>query len=189
MSTVKVFAISGSLRVASLNSALLRAAQALAPEGMSIEIYDGLRGIPPYDEDHDTDEPPTEVAALRRRIQEADALLIASPKYNYGIPGALKNALDWASRPWGGVLKGKPIAVMGASPTDFGTVRAQLALRQAFLWTGSLLVTQPEVMIPRAQERFNASGRLIDEGTRKQLEELLVALATTSGKAAAGRAA
>ena len=103
MSTVKVFAISGSLRVASLNSALLRAAQAIAPEGMSIEIYDGLRGIPPYDEDHDTDEPPTEVAALRRRIQEADALLIASPKYNYGIPGALKNALDWASRPWGGV--------------------------------------------------------------------------------------
>ncbi|MCX3061816.1 NADPH-dependent FMN reductase [Streptomyces beihaiensis] len=177
MSELKILAVSGSLRSASYNSALARAAQKHAPGDMAVEIYEGLRDLPLYDQDLDTDTPPAAVADLRRRITEADGLFIATPEYNYGIPGALKNALDWASRPSrGSSLTGKPIAVSGAAPTNFGTVRAQLALRQMFLWTDSDVVRKPEVQIFRAHERFDETGNLTDESTIALLRDLLDAL-------------
>ncbi|MQA79833.1 MAG: FMN reductase [Streptosporangiales bacterium] len=172
-----VLAISGSLRTGSFNSMLIEAARERVPSGMSIEVYEGLRDIPPYDSGIDTEAPPPPVADLRARIAAADGLLIATPEYNYGAPGVLKNALDWASTPpWASVLQGKPVALMGASPTPFGTVRAQLALRQVFLWTGSPVVTKPEVLVFSAYERFDADGRLTDEGTAELVSGLLAAL-------------
>ncbi|MFE4517412.1 NADPH-dependent FMN reductase [Kitasatospora sp. NPDC056783] len=177
MSELKILAISGSLRTRSHNSALLRAAQKFAPDGFAVEIYDALREIPPYDQDQDTDTPPAAVAELRRRITEADGLLIATPEYNYGIPGVLKNALDWASRPSGhSSLNRKPIALAGTAMSNFGTVRAQLALRQMFLWTDSQLVTKPEVHVFRSQDRFDQAGNLTDEATISLLQDLLLAL-------------
>ncbi|MCX4779739.1 NADPH-dependent FMN reductase [Streptomyces sp. NBC_01264] len=181
MPDLKILAISGSLRAASLNSALVRAAQKFAPSGLSIEIYEGLREIPPYDTDLDNATPPAAATDLRRRITEADGLFIATPEYNYGIPGVLKNALDWASRPIApspvSSLAAKPIAIAGAAPTNFGTVRAQLALRQSFLWTDSKVVGKPELQIFRAHERFDESGNLTDEITIGLLRQLLDALA------------
>ncbi|MFE5602441.1 NADPH-dependent FMN reductase [Streptomyces coelicoflavus] len=178
MADLKILAVSGSLRTASFNSALVRAAQKHAPGGMTVEVYDGLRDIPPYDSDVDNDTPPAAVVGLRHRIGAADGLFIATPEYNYGIPGVLKNALDWASCPAvGSSLAGKPIAVAGASPTNFGTVRAQLALRQMFLWTDSRVVGKPELQIFRAHERFDEAGNLTDETTIDLLQRLLDALA------------
>jgi len=175
---VNIFGVSGSLRAASYNTALLRAALKVAPAGMDIDIYDGLREIPPYDHDLDGDEPPPAVVDLRRRIRAADGLLIATPEYNYGVPGVLKNAIDWASRPPAtSPLKRKPIAVMGAAPGAFGSVRAQLSLRQSFLWTDSVLVGKPELMVFQAHLRFDGDGNLVDEQTRKLLAALLGALA------------
>ncbi|MFI2431518.1 NADPH-dependent FMN reductase [Streptomyces sp. NPDC018693] len=177
MSELKILAISGSLRSASYNSALARAAQKFAPGDMTVEIYDGLRDIPLYDQDLETDTPPAPVADLRRRITEADGLFIATPEYNYGIPGPLKNALDWASRPGlNSSLTRKPIAIAGAAPTNFGTVRAQLSLRQMFLWTESDVVGKPELQIFRAHERFDETGNLTDESTIELLRGLLEAL-------------
>jgi len=175
---VRILGISGSLRAASYNTALLRAAVSLAPEGMTIEVYDRLRDIPPYDQDLDTGSLPEPVADLRRRIVAADGLLIATPEYNYGVPGVLKNAIDWASRPAGrSSLTRKPTAVMGAAPGAFGSVRAQLSLRQSFLWTDSDVVTKPEVMVFQAAGRFDADANLVDEGARELVRGLLVALA------------
>lgn len=172
-----VLAISGSLRAASFNSKLIEAARLLAPAGMDIEVYRDLGTIPPYNGEHDTPQPPAAVADLRTRIAAADALLVSTPEYNYGVPGVLKNALDWASTPPpASALRGKPVALMGASPTQFGTVRAQLALRQVFLWTGSPVITKPEVCVFRAHERFDTDGRLTDEGTAALLSGLLTAL-------------
>ncbi|MEU6868705.1 NADPH-dependent FMN reductase [Streptomyces sp. NPDC046876] len=177
MSQLKILAISGSLREGSYNTALVRAAQKFAPGDLDIEIYEGLRDIPPYDTDHDVDPAPVAVADLRRRIIEADGLFIATPEYNYGVPGVLKNALDWASRPaLNSSLTGKPIAIAGAAPTNFGTVRAQLSLRQSFLWTDSKVVGKPELCIFRANERFDESGNLTDETTIEILHQLLATL-------------
>lgn len=178
MSELTILGISGSLRGASHNSALLRAAQKHAPAGIAIDIFEDLREIPYYDQDFDTDTPPQPVADLRRRIIEADGLLIVSPEYNYSIPGVLKNALDWASRPGSGSsLHRKPIALAGTSMSNFGTVRAQLALRQMFLWTDSQLVTKPEVHVFRSQDRFDDAGNLTDDFTISLLQDLLTALA------------
>lgn len=180
VSDFKVLAISGSLRADSHNTALLRAAQKFA-SGLDIEIYDGLREIPAYDMDLDTpDTRPAVVADLRRRINEADGLLIATPEFNYSIPGVLKNAIDWASTDWtkteGLPLLHKPVAIMGAAPTNFGSVRAQLALRQVFVWTESDVVVKPEVIAFRSHERFDADGNLIDDTTVELLRGLLGAL-------------
>ncbi|MFE6053999.1 NADPH-dependent FMN reductase [Kitasatospora sp. NPDC056446] len=181
MSASKVFAISGSLRADSHNTALLRAARKLDPAGMEIEIYDGLREIPPYD--YDLDHPgvrPAVVEELRRKVLEADGLLIATPEFNYSIPGVLKNALDWLSTDWskteGLPLHRKPTAIMGAAPTNFGSVRAQLALRQVFVWTDSDVVVKPELVAFRSHERFDEQGELTDEGTAGILKALLTAL-------------
>jgi chromate reductase len=174
-----VLAICGSLRAASYNGGLVRAATALAPPGMTVEIYGDLATIPPYNADLDTIAPPAPVAALRERINAVDGLLLATPEFNYSIPGVLKNALDWASRVAVGVpaLRHKPIAIMGASPGNFGSVRAQLALRQMFLWTDSRVVVKPEVIVFRAHERFDDTGNLSDDATRALIEDLLASLA------------
>ncbi|GLZ75558.1 NAD(P)H-dependent FMN reductase [Actinorhabdospora filicis] len=188
--TIKILGVSGSLRADSHNTALLRAAQEHAPEGVEIEIYDRLREIPPYDFDLDTEELRPEPAAdLRRRVAEADGLLIATPEFNYSVPGVLKNAIDWASTDWartGGPLDRKPTAIMGAAPTNFGTVRAQLALRQVFVWTHTDVVVKPEVIVFRSYERFDEKGNLADEATIGLVRELLGAL---TGKIAAAVAA
>lgn len=174
---ISLLAISGSLRAGSFNSQLIDAARELAPAGMAIEVYHGLGAIPLYNGDLDTEVPPAPVADLRARIAAADGLLISTPEYNYGIPGTLKNALDWASTPpRSSVLRGKPVALMGASPSPFGTVRAQLALRQVFLWTGSPVVAKPEVYVFTAHERFDADGRLADPGTANLVSGLLAAM-------------
>lgn len=175
--TLRILGISGSLRAGSQNTLLLRAAKRLVPEGMTIEEYPSLAAIPPYNADDDADEPPPAVQDLRDRIHEADGLLIVTPEYNYGIPGVLKNALDWASTGAQPALHQKPVAIAGAAPTNFGSVRAQLALRQMFVWTDSVVVVKPEVIVFRSHERFDSAGDLTDADTAALVEGLLRALA------------
>lgn len=172
---MKILGIPGSLRKASLNHAALRAAQELVPAGATLEIVD-LDGIPPYNED--IERPlPVSVADLKARIREADAVLIATPEYNYSVPGVLKNAIDWASRPYGdSAWDGKPVALMGASPGMIGTARAQYHLRQTLLSLNMHPLNRPEVMIGRAAQRFDEQGRLVDETTRAHIARLLEAL-------------
>ncbi|MFD0683888.1 NADPH-dependent FMN reductase [Actinomadura fibrosa] len=177
-----ILGISGSLRAGSHNTALLRAARMHTPPSIDLEIYDGLRDIPPYDMDLDTpDRRPAAAQDLRDRITEADGLLIATPEFNYSVPGVLKNAIDWVSTDWTGTegepLRRKPIAIAGAAPTGFGSVRAQLALRQVFIWPDSDVVAQPELIVHRAHERFDPDGNLVDTTTVKLLRGLLNALA------------
>lgn len=173
---IKILAISGALRAASTNTALVRAAQQLAPEGVEIELYDGLRELPHFDQDLEADVP-AQVADLRARIEAADGVLISSPEYNYTIPGVLKNALDWASRPYGqSVLTGKPVAIMGASGSGFGTVRAQNHLRDVFHWLDAKVVAKPEVHVGNNWERFDGEGNLVDETSRNLVAGLVAAL-------------
>lgn len=176
MKELDVLGIAGSLRAGSFNRALLRAAQELAPPGMHIRIFD-LAPIPLYNGDVEAAGDPEPVAALKAAIREADALLIVTPEYNYGIPGVLKNAIDWASRPAGrSPLACKPAAIMGASPGMGGTIRAQLLLRQTLLFTETYAMLRPEVIVARAHEKFDAQGRLTDAPTRELVSKLLVAL-------------
>ncbi|MFC9692543.1 NADPH-dependent FMN reductase [Kribbella sp. NPDC056951] len=186
MTDIRILGISGSLRAGSLNTALLRAAQKYAPAGVTIDLYDGLAELPHYNGDLDTEENlPVQARELRDLIRAADGVLIATPEYNYSIPGALKNAIDWASRPAAtSSLLHKPVAIMGAAPTNFGTVRAQLALRQVFVWTHSDVVVKPEVMVFRAHERFDGAGNLIDEDTITLVTSLVDALAAKIRSAA-----
>jgi chromate reductase len=177
MSVVKVLGISGSLRKASFNSATLRAAQELAPEGIEITIFEGLRDIPPYDDDQRTGSGyPAPVAALRAAIKAADAVLFVAPEYNYSIPGVLKNAIDWASRPPEQPFDGKPMAVMGAATGLLGTARAQYDLRKMFVSLNGYMLNKPEVMITQAATRFDAEGKLTDEATRGLIAQQLAAL-------------
>jgi chromate reductase len=168
---IRVLGISGSLRKASYNSAALRTAQTLAPPGISIETFD-IAPIPLYNEDVRAQGFPSHVEAFRAAIKSADALLIVTPEYNYSIPGVLKNAIDWASRPPEQPFDGKPIAIMGASPGMLGTARAQYHLRQCFVFLNGLVITRPEVMIAQAGNRFDQNGNLTDQTSR----ELIVAL-------------
>jgi len=173
----RILGIAGSLRRGSYNRALLRAAVELAPEGVEIGAFERLGEIPPYNEDVRQQGDPEPVRALKEAIAAADALLIATPEYNYSIPGVLKNAIDWASRPApDSVLRYKPVAIMGASPGNFGTVRCQLALRQVFVFAESYVLLKPEVMVFGAQDRFDADGRLTDETTRDLIRRQLEAL-------------
>ena len=176
-STLRVCGIAGSLRSGSFNRHLLRAAQELSPPGMEIVPFD-LAGVPLYNGDVEAAGDPEAVTALKGAIRDADALLIATPEYNFGVPGVLKNAIDWASRPPGkSPLNGKPAALMGATPGMGGTGRAQMALRQSFVFTQTLVLVAPEVLVARAHEKFDASGRLADEPTRGFVRKLLEALA------------
>jgi chromate reductase len=168
-------AICGSLRRASYNGGLLRAARALAPKGMSLEIAD-IAGIPLFNEDVERQGLPKIVRDFRERIRAADALLIATPEYNYSVPGVLKNTLDWASRPPDQPLSGKPVAIMGATPGGFGTTRSQHLLRQVFVVVGSHVLAKPELMVSGAAGKFDDKGDLTDEATKKLVASFLAAL-------------
>src|SRR3954469_14222146 len=185
---MKILAVSGSLRSGSYNTRLLEAARELLPAGVQLELYDGLKAVPPYDEEDDVQPAPPAVARFRDAIAGADALLFATPEYNSSVPGQLKNALDWASRPLAtNVLRNKPAAVVGASTGAFGAVWAQAELRKVLAATGARVV-EGEVAVGRAGDRFDADGRLVDEEHREQLAELVGALAA-SGAARAALAA
>jgi chromate reductase len=176
--TLIVCGIAGSLRRGSYNQALLRAARELAPDGMEVRIFDRLGELPLFNQDLEAEGDPEPVQALKRAIGEADALLIATPEYNHGVPGVLKNAIDWASRPArASVLAGKPTAVFGASPGATGTARAQSQLRQSFVFTRTPAVLQPEILVFRAHDKFDARGELTDEKTREFVGKLLGELA------------
>jgi chromate reductase len=171
----RILGISGSLRRDSYNSAVLRAAVELAPEGAVVETFT-LEGIPPFNQD-DESNPPAQVAELKRRVRGADAILFVTPEYNYSVPGVLKNAIDWASRPFGdNAWDGKPAAIMGASIGNIGTARAQYHLRQIFVFLNIFAVNRPEVMIGNAAQRFDADGNLTDQKTKDYISELLLSL-------------
>ena len=173
---IQILGICGSLRAGSLNRALLKAAVELAPAELAITIYERLGDIPPYNGDVEAQGDPEPVTAFKTAIRDASGLLIATPEYNYGVPGVLKNAVDWASRPPGkSVLNGKPAAIMGASMGAQGTARGQLALRQSFVFTETYTMLRPEVLVARAQDKVDGQGRLTDESTRKYLGQFLAA--------------
>ena len=172
---VKTLGISGSLRKASFNSAALRAAQELVPEGLSLEIAD-ISEIPLYNDDVRAVGYPAPVQRLRDQIAAADALLFATPEYNYSMSGVLKNIIDWASRPPEPPVIGKPVAIMGATPGLWGTSRAQYHLRQCFVFLNMFPVNKPEVLIHQAGNKFDAQGKLTDQPTRELIGQLLVAL-------------
>jgi chromate reductase len=178
---MKILAISGSLRAASHNTALLRAAAELAPEGIEVELYEGLDRLPAYNEDLDTDQPPAEVQRLRDAIESADAVLFSTPEYNGSVPGHMKQAVDWASRPRGpeAALWGKPVAAIGASMAAYGAMWAQDHLRRTLGMAGAR-VLDTELAVSTAHERFDSDGRLTDDEIRSQLSELVESLITHS---------
>ena len=168
---MKILAVSGSLRSGSWNTMLLENAAELLPGDAELELYDGLRAIPPYDEDDDVQPAPPAVARFRDAIAGADALLFATPEYNSSVPGQLKNALDWASRPLAtNPLRNKPVAVIGSSTGMFGAVWAQAELRKVLAATGAR-VAEVEVAVGHAQTRFDEDGRLVDAEIREQLQD------------------
>jgi chromate reductase, NAD(P)H dehydrogenase (quinone) len=184
---MKILGISGSLRGDSHNRRLLRAAADLLPAGVEFELWDGLKDVPPYDEDDDVSPAPAAVARLRAAIAGADALLIATPEYNSSIPGQLKNAVDWASRPLAtNVLRNKPAAVIGASTSMFGAVWAQAELRKVLAATGARVI-DAELPVAQAHERFDAGGGLTDGRARARLEEILELLVAEARPAEAAR--
>lgn len=179
---MKVLGISGSLRRDSHNRALLRTAGELLPDGVELELWDGLKAVPPYDEDDDVEPAPAAVAAFRDAIAGADALLFATPEYNHSIPGQLKNALDWASRPPAtSPLRNKPVAVVGASTGVFGAVWSQAELRKVLAATGARVV-DGDVAVGHAHTRFDDDRRrLTDDSLKEQLAEVLRALVSVTG--------
>lgn len=172
---IKILGIPGSLRKNSFNRWALHAAQQLAPANAAIEVFE-LHGIPPFNQDHDQN-PPEIVRELKRRIREADAILFATPEYNYSIPGVLKNAIDWASRPYGeSAWDGKPVAIMSASSGMLGGARAQYHLRQCFVFLNMYPINQPEVLVANAAKKFDEQGSLTDETTKKLIRQQLQTL-------------
>jgi chromate reductase len=170
---MKILGISGSLRRDSHNRKLLVAAAELLPGDIGLELWDELKTVPPYDEDDDTDPAPAAVARLRAAIAGADAVLISTPEYNSSVPGQLKNAIDWASRPLAtNALRNKPVAVIGASTGAFGAVWAQAELRKVLAATGAR-VTDAEVAVGQAHLRFDQEGKLTDDDLRRQLRAAL----------------
>jgi chromate reductase, NAD(P)H dehydrogenase (quinone) len=168
----RILGISGSLRVESYNRKLLQAARELAPSTVEVELWDGLKRVPPFDEDDEHD-PGAAVLELRDAIARADAVLIATPQYNGSLPGQLKNALDWASRPYANnVLQGKPVAVVGASPSPSGAVRAQAEARMVLAAPGAQVIDE-ELALARAYEQFDGVGRLGSVAHRRSLSRLL----------------
>ena len=178
-----VVAISGSLRKASTNTMALRAAQLLAPAGMEIEMAD-LSQIPLYNEDLRSQGEPEAVLQLKRQIQAADAVLIATPEYNFSIPAVLKNALDWVSRPPAPPFDGKPVAIMGVATGPLGTARVQYHLRQVLVFMNSFTVNKPEVFIGHSASKFNEQGELTDPTTAQFIHDLLVSLQRLAARVA-----
>ena len=178
---VKLLGLVGSLRKGSYNKALMRTAMQLLPEGVTMDVFD-LAKIPPFNQDLERT-PPEVVKQFKAKIRAADALFIASPEYNYSIPGVLKNAIDWASRPSSeNAFDGKPVAVMSASIGRLGGARMQYHLRQVFVFLNMYPINRPEFMLSNAENSFDDEGNLTDEGTRQRLKELLEALATWTRK-------
>ena len=178
---VSILGFAGSLRKDSYNRSLLRAALELVPKDARLEIFD-LDGIPPFNQDLEN-QPSEKVKEFKTKIRAADAILIATPEYNYSIPGVLKNAIDCASRPYGdNAFEHKPVAIMGASPGMMGTARAQYHLRQCFVFLTCFALNQPEVMVPFAHEKIDKEGKLTDQKTREKIRELLESLVAWTNK-------
>jgi chromate reductase, NAD(P)H dehydrogenase (quinone) len=175
MSDIKVLGICGSLRKGSFNRMALRVAQELTPAGMTIDVAD-ISAFPLYSEDVRQQGFPPPVQTFRDQIAAADAVLFVTPEYNYSVSGVLKNAIDWASRPPNQPFDGKPVAIMGASGGVLGTARAQYHLRQTCVFLNMFPVNKPEVMIPQAQNRFDAEGRLTDETAKGLIKQLMESL-------------
>ena len=176
MADISVLAFAGSLRQASYNRGLVRAAVEMAPAGVRVVVHD-LDAIPLFNQDIEDAGDPAAVVAFKSAIAEADALLVATPEYNHGMPGVLKNALDWASRPRvSSPLTDKPVAVMGASPGRGSSARAQAQLRDAFVFTGACVMPLPEVLIGAAASHFDDDGDLVDPELRERVGELVEAL-------------
>ncbi len=173
--TFKILGFAGSLRKHSYNKALLRAACELVPKDVEIEIFD-LEGMPLFNQDLEH-QPTDEVREFKSKIRAADAILIATPEYNYSIPGVLKNAIDCASRPYGdNAFEHKSVAIMGASIGLIGTGRAQYHLRQCFVFLSCFVLNQPEVMVPFAQDKIDKEGKVTDEKTRDLIKQLIINL-------------
>ena len=180
-SAFRILGIVGSLRKGSFNKALMRLALDLLPGDAELEVFD-LEGIPPFNQDFET-QAPEKVKEFKAKIRAADAILIATPEYNYSIPGVLKNAIDCASRPYGdNALDGKPVALMGASVGMLGTARAQYHLRQSFVFLNMFPINRPEVMVAFADKKVDQNGNLTDETTRKLVKQLLENLVTWTKK-------
>jgi chromate reductase len=173
-----ILGVSGSLRRDSWNTKLLQAAAELLPKGFELQLYEELKAIPPYDEDDDREPAPAAAADFRAAIAGADGLLFATPEYNSSVPGQLKNAIDWASRPLAtNPIRNKPVAVVGASTGAFGAVWAQAELRKVLAATGARVV-DGEVALGHAPTRFDEDGRLVDDQIREELQEVMSTLAS-----------
>ena len=174
---ITILGIAGSLRKDSYNKAALRFAQSVCPDGARLEIYD-IAGLPLFNQDEEKN-PTPKVTEFKQKIRAADAILISTAEYNYGLPGVLKNAVDVASRPYGdSAWNGKPVAIMSAAVGSAGGLRAQYQLRQSFVFLNMDAVVQPEVAIAAAHQRFDAQGNLTDETSKKMIAQLLQNLAT-----------
>jgi chromate reductase, NAD(P)H dehydrogenase (quinone) len=175
---MRILAVSGSLREGSYNTSLLRAALEAAPEGVEVELWEGIGELPLYDEDLEASDVPESARRLREDWGAADAILFSTPEYNGSVPGGLKNAVDWASRPrLEAVLRNKPVAVVGASTGQFGALWAQQDLKRILGMAGARVVGT-EIPVPRAEERFDAQGRLLDGEVFEQLRLHLTTLAS-----------
>jgi chromate reductase len=173
--TIRILGFAGSLRKDSYNKALLRAASGLVRKDVRLEIFD-LEGIPPFNQDLE-DSMPKRVKEFKTKIKTADAILIATPEHNYSFPGVLKNAIDWASRPYGdNSFEGKPVAIMSASTGMLGGARAQYQLRQVLVFLNMHPLNKPEVIVPFAEEKIDEKGRVADKKTREKIKELLESL-------------
>jgi len=178
---VAILGFAGSLRKDSYNKAILRAAMELVPKDAKLEIFD-LEGIPPFNQDLEN-RMPEKVKEFKAKIRAADAILIVTPEYNYSMPGVLKNAIDWASRPYGdNSFEDKPVAIMGASPGRIGTARAQYHLRQVCVSLNMHPINRPEVFVAFAHEKIDENGKLKDKETREIIRELLHSLISWTRK-------
>jgi chromate reductase len=172
---IKILGIAGSLRKESYNRAALRVAKQLSPDNASVEIFE-LDDIPPYNSDRENPAPKI-VLEFKDKIRSADAILFVTPEYNYSVPGVLKNAIDWASRPYGNsAWEGKPAGIMGASTGMIGSARAQYHLRQMFVFLNMYALNRPEIMIPKAADKFDKHGNLIDAFTGEMIKKFMEAL-------------
>ena len=171
---VKIFGFAGSLRKTSYNKAILYAAEELLPASAELEIFD-ISGIPPFNQDNENDLP-EKVKEFKRKIKDADVILIATPEYNYSVPGVLKNAIDWASRPYGNnSFEDKPVAIMGASIGFLGTARAQYHLRQSCVFLNMHPLNSPQVFVTNADQKIQ-NGKLVDDKTREIIWDMLKSL-------------